>query len=134
LRVPDHNAIAMAFTLATLTSGDGGYPEGGSLRMAGRMAKRFEALGGTIACGKVVSKVAVQNGVACGVIINDEHVLADAVVVTQDTLVAIDTLFDAPIQEPWAQKMRNSIKPVLNTFISVGVEMFPTRLWRDLIG
>ena len=119
---PDYNATAMAFTMATLTSGDGGYPEGGSLRMAGRMAKRFEALGGTIQYGKVVSKVSVQNGVACGVIINDEHVKADAVIVTQDTLVAIDTLFDAPIQEPWAQKMRNSIKPVLNTFISVGVE------------
>ncbi|PKM52155.1 MAG: NAD(P)/FAD-dependent oxidoreductase [Firmicutes bacterium HGW-Firmicutes-7] len=119
---PDFSATAMAFTIATLTSGDGGYPEGGSLAMAGRMAKRFEALGGTVQYGKEVSKVSVHSGVACGVIINGEQINADAVIVTQDTRVAIDTLFDAPIQEPWAQKMRNSIKPVLNTFISVGVE------------
>ncbi len=118
----DYNATAMAFTIATLSSGDGGYPEGGSLYMAGRMAKRFDALGGTIKYGKEVSKVSVQNGVASGVIINGEHINADAVIVTQDALVAIDTLFDSPIQEPWAQKMRKSIKPVLNTFISVGVE------------
>ncbi len=119
---PDYNATAMAFTMATLASGDGGYPEGGSLSMAARMAKRFEALGGKIQYKKEVNKVLVQNGAACGVIINDEEVKADAVIVTQDTLVAIDTLFDPPIQEPWAQKMRNSIIPVLNTFISVGVE------------
>ncbi|PKM93773.1 MAG: NAD(P)/FAD-dependent oxidoreductase [Firmicutes bacterium HGW-Firmicutes-1] len=118
----DYNATAMAFTIATLSSGDGGYPEGGSLRMADRMAKRFEALGGTIQYSKEVCKVSVQNGVACGVIINGEHIKSDAVIVTQDTLVAIDTLFDPPIRETWAQKMRESIKPVLNTFVSVGVE------------
>ena len=119
---PDQSATALAFTMATLASGDGGYPEGGSLSMASRMAKRFEALGGTIQYGKEVSKVSVQNGVACGVIINDEFIKAEAVIVTLDTLVAIDTMFEVPIQEPWAQKMRSSIKPVLNTFISVGVE------------
>lgn len=119
---PEYSATALIFTIATLTSGDGGYPEGGSLAMASRMSKRFVALGGTIRYSKNVDKVAVQNGVANGVFINDEHIKADAVIVTQDTLVAIDILFDKPICEPWAQTMRKSIKPVLNTFISVGVE------------
>lgn len=119
---PDNNATAMIFTIATLASGDGGYPEGGSLAMANRMAKRFETLGGTIQYSKEVSKVSVQNGVAYGVIINGEHIQADAVIITQDTRVAIDNLFDPPIREPWAEKMRKSIKPMLNTFISVGVE------------
>ncbi len=118
----DNKAIGMIFTIATVISGDGGYPEGGSLAMANRMAKYFETLGGTIQYGKSVSKVLVQNGAACGVVINGEQIQADAVIVTQDTLVAIDTLFDAPICEPWAQKMRESTKPILNTFISVGVE------------
>lgn len=118
----DNNATAMAFTISTLVSGDGGYPEGGSLGMANRMAKRFETLGGTIQYGKTVSKVSVQNGAACGVIINGEYIQAEAVIVTQDTLVAIDTLFDSPIREQWAEKMRQSTKPMLNTFISVGVE------------
>lgn len=119
---PDFIAIAMAFTLATFASGDGGYPEGGSLAMAHRMARNFEKLGGTIQYGKKVSKVSVQNGIACGVIVGGELIPADGVIVTQDTLVAVDTLFDPPIQEPWAQKMRKNTKPMLNTFISVGVE------------
>ncbi|MDF2568287.1 MAG: amine oxidase [Oscillospiraceae bacterium] len=118
----DNSAIAMAVTIATFVSGDGGYPEGGSLSMANRMAKCFETLGGTIQYGKSVSKVLVQNNIACGVIINGEQIPADAVIVTQDTLVAIDTLFDSPIREPWAEEMRRNTKPVLNTFISIGVE------------
>jgi phytoene dehydrogenase-like protein len=100
----------------------GYFFEGGSLKMASRMAKHFIALGGTIQYGKRVSKVSVQEGIANGVIIDGEYIKSDAVIVTQDTLAAIDSLFDEPIQEPWAQKMRISIKPVLNTFISLGVE------------
>jgi len=118
----EYNAVSMIVTIATLASGDGGYPEGGSLGMAGRMAKTFKKLGGRIEYGKLVSKVAVQNGAACGVIINGEQIPADAVIVTQDTLAAIDSLFDPPITEPWAEKMRTSTKPVLDTFIGVGVK------------
>lgn len=119
---PDFNAVAMAFTLATFVAGDGGYPEGGSLAMANRMADHFEKLGGTIHYGKKVGKVSVLDGAARGVIIDGNLIPADAVIVTQDTLMAIDTLFDPPIQEPWAQKMRETTKPMLNTFIGLGVE------------
>lgn len=119
---PDYSAAGMVFTIATLASGDGGYPEGGSLSMANRMAKHFESLGGTIKYGSKVSKVSVKNGIAEGVIINGEFIKADAVIVTQDTLAAVDTLFDSPINEPWAEKMRKNTKPELDTFISVGVE------------
>lgn len=119
---PDYIATAMAFTIATLASGDGGYPEGGSLAMANRMAKNFEKLGGRIHYGKKVSKISVKNDIACGVIIDGDLIQADGVIVTQDTLVAVDALFDPPIQEPWAQKMRENTKPMLNTFISMGVE------------
>ena len=118
----DNNATGLVFTIATLASGDGGYPEGGSLAMAGRMAKRFEALGGKIEYSKVVSKVAVNNDKAYGVIVNDELIPSDNVIVTQDTLVAINKLFDKAIEEPWAERMRENTKPMLNTFISLGVE------------
>ncbi|HHU50335.1 MAG TPA: NAD(P)/FAD-dependent oxidoreductase [Firmicutes bacterium] len=119
---PENNASGMIFTIATLVSGDGGYPEGGSLGMANRMAKRFQTLGGTIQYGKEVSKVPVQNGVASGIIIDGEQIPADAVIITQDTRVAIDNLFDSPLREPWAEKMRESTKPMMITFICVGVE------------
>lgn len=118
----DNNAMATIFTMATLVSGDGGYPEGGSLSMASRMAKHFERLGGRIQYGKAVNRVTVENGTVYGVIVNGEQIPADAVIVTQDTFAAIDALFDPPIREPWAEKMRKSTKPMLCTFISVGVE------------
>lgn len=118
----EYSATGMLFTLATLASGDGGYPEGGSLAMANRMAKYFEALGGKIKYNCRVTKVAVKNGVSDGVIVNGEHFSADAVIVTQDTLVAIDKLFDPPINEEWAKRMRQATRPMLNTFLCLGIE------------
>jgi phytoene dehydrogenase-like protein len=117
----DNIAIGTIFTFATLASGDGGYPEGGSLAMAGRIAKRFQESGGRIEYGKMVDKVEVQNGAACGAVVNGELIPADAVIVAQDALVAIDTLFDPPIREPWAERMRQNTKPTLDTFIGLGV-------------
>lgn len=119
---PEYSATGLLFTLATFTSGDGGYPEGGSLGMALRIAKQVEALGGRIIYGAPVSKVVVRNGAARGVVVNGEELLSDAVIVTRDTLTAIDTLFDAPIEEPWAQEMRKSTIPILDTFIGLGVQ------------
>jgi phytoene dehydrogenase-like protein len=119
---PEFGATGLVFTLATLATGDGAYPEGGSIAMAKRIAKKFESLGGIIEYRKLVSKVLVENSEAKGVIIEGEKIFADAVIVTQDTLVAIDKLFDTPINEPWAQKMRKTTRPTLDTFISVGVE------------
>lgn len=119
---PDFVSTAMTFTIATLASGDGGYPEGGSLGMANRIAKYFEALGGKILYGKAVSKVTVREDTADGVIVGGEHILADAVIVTRDTLSAIDTLFESPIHEAWAEEMRRNTIPMINTFISIGVE------------
>jgi phytoene dehydrogenase-like protein len=119
---PEYNATGLLFTLATFASGDGGYPAGGSLGMATRIAKNLETMGGRIIYGKPVSKVLVQEGVAKGVVVNGEQIIADAVIVTRDTLTAVDTLFDSPIQEEWALNMRKSTVPVLDTFIGVGVE------------
>ena len=119
---PGYNASGMVFTIATLVSGDGGYPEGGSLGMAKRIADYVIALGGRIDYGKSVSKVEVQNGAACGVIIDGKLIPSDAVIVAQDTMVAIDQLFDPPIKDEWAMTMRKTTVPMNNTFLCLGVE------------
>ena len=118
----DFSASGLLFTIATLASGDGGYPEGGSLAMAKRMADRFQSLGGTIAYKTRVEKVSVENGAATGVVVAGETVPYDAVIVTQDTRSAIDSLFDAPLHEPWMEQMRNDTHPMLDVFIGLGVE------------
>lgn len=119
---PENNASGLVFTIATLISGDGGYPEGGSLDMAKRIADYVRALGGKIEFGKSVDRVEVQNGAACGVIVEGNLIQSDAVIVAQDTMVAIDRLFDPPIYEAWAETMRKVTIPMLNTFIGLGVE------------
>ena len=118
----DYSASGVLFTIATLAAGDGGYPKGGSLAMAGRMAKYFERLGGTIQYQTTVEKVTVVNGAATGVVVAGETIPADAVIVTRDTLSAIDTLFDEPIQEPWAVKMRAETVPMMSVFVGLGIE------------
>lgn len=118
----ENNASALVFTLATLAAGDGGYPLGGSLGMADRIAKKFLSLGGDIQYNRPVEKILVTQGCANGIVVGGEAVHTDAVIVTQDTLAAIDTLFDTPVHEPWAEKMRAQTKPVLNTFLCLGVK------------
>lgn len=129
----ENSAVAMLFTLATLAAGDGGYPAGGSLTMPGRMAKRFETLGGTLHYGKKVEKIIVENGAACGIVVDGQTIPAHAVIVTQDTRMAIDTLFDPPIDEPWAQQMRAETVPTMNTFIALGVQADLSQLPEKLL-
>lgn len=129
----DYNASALLMTLACLASGDGGYPEGGSLSMALRVAKHFEDLGGKIEYGQRVQKILVKNERAVGVIVNHEEISADAVVVTVDTLSAIDHLFDEPLHEPWMEKMRTNTKLAMNTFICLGIETDLSDLPENLV-
>ncbi len=120
---PEQSATGLVFTIATLTGGDGGYPEGGSLAMTRRMAALFERLGGKIVYSQKVARVLMQNGGATGVELADgTSANADAVIVTQDTRTAVDTLFAPPLDEPWMKRMRENTKPLLNTFIALGVE------------
>jgi phytoene dehydrogenase-like protein len=123
-----YNTGSLLFTLGCFASGDGGYPEGGSRNMALRMAGRFESLGGTIRynCKAGNVRLAGTGGrgslkTAEGVYAGSEFVPADAVIVSADTLAAIDRLFDPPLHEPWTEIMRHRTRPLINTFISLGV-------------
>ena len=118
----DYVATSVVFTLATYAAGDGGYPEGGSLAIARRMADKFVKLGGAIRYNTPVRNVIVRDGAAVGVELEGGAEEADAVIVTQDTLAAVDRLFDPPIREPWVERMKQTTVPSLNTFLSIGVE------------
>lgn len=117
----DMSAMGLAFTLATLAAGDGGYPLGGSLAMARRVAETLERLGGRIEYRSLVEQVAVRDGRAVGVVVDGEERAFDAVIVTQDLRMAVDELFDPPIVEPWAEHLREHVHPILDTFVSLGI-------------
>ena len=114
---PVNNAMTFAYTLSSFFTGDSGYPSGGSLRMALNMADTFKAAGGEIRYNTAVEKVTEK-----GVIVNGELLEADAVIVTVDARTAIDKLFDKPIEDGWAKRMRKLLVTCQTVFIGVGVE------------
>ena len=114
---PVNNAMTFAYTLSGFFTGDSGYPSGGSLRMALNMADTFVKAGGEIRYNTAVEKV-----VDGGVYVNGELMKADAVIVTVDARTAIDKLFEKPIQDSWARRMRKLLVTTQTVFVGVGVE------------
>ena len=122
--VPDYfTAVALIVTLGTINTGDGGYPEGGSLAMVERMVKTFKDLGGSLLLNTKVKRVKIVNNVAVGVTLKDETELnADAVIVAQETIAALDRLFETPLQDKWLANLRKNAKSEVCTFISMGIK------------
>jgi phytoene dehydrogenase-like protein len=125
--VPSYDALSLMVTLGCFAAGDGGYIKGGSLTLAHNMAKRFTDSGGVIKYGQKVQQVQISGDKACGLVVGGERVPADGVIVTSDTLKAIDTLFDPPLNEGWALAMRKTTaisgRLLMCTFISIGIEV-----------
>ena len=119
--MPEYDASSLMFTLATLHAGDGGYPEGGSLAMTERMAKMFTDLGGRLLLKTKALKVNIENGAAKGVTLENGTLDADAVIVTQETIAALDKLFDPPPKDAWLDDLRKTTKPSVCTFVCVGI-------------
>jgi phytoene dehydrogenase-like protein len=119
---PEYDTVSLIYTLANFASGDGGYIEGGSLKLSAGMAGRFTELGGVIRYGERIDRVVVKNGRAAGVVTKGEYIPADAVIVAVDPLAALDKLFDEPVRENWTRKMRRNTIPLVSTFVCMGVE------------
>jgi phytoene dehydrogenase-like protein len=116
-----YSASAIIFTLATLETGDGGYPEGGSLALTERMAQTFKNLGGNLLLNTKVDKIVIENGAVTGVKLKNEILKTDAVIVTQETIAALDKLFDTPPNDAWLKEIREVTKPAVCTFIGIGI-------------
>ncbi|MBR4735956.1 MAG: NAD(P)/FAD-dependent oxidoreductase [Bacteroidales bacterium] len=114
---PVNNALTFAYTLSSFFNGDSGYPSGGSLRMALNMADTFVKAGGEIRYNTAVEKV-----VDGGVIVGGDLLKADAVIVTVDARTAIDKLFEKPLEDGWARRMRKLLVTSQTVFVGIGVE------------
>ncbi|MCL2833707.1 MAG: NAD(P)/FAD-dependent oxidoreductase [Treponema sp.] len=122
--LPGYSAISLAATLSTLDTGDGGYPESGSLAMTGRMAKTFTDLDGKLLLNTKARKVNIENNIVTGVTLEqttDNTIAADAVIVTQETMAAAQKLFDVPLNEEWLTDLCKDTKPAVCTFICAGI-------------
>ena len=129
-----YNALSFIYTLGSFASGDCGYPEGGSIRMANNMLETYKSLGGKILFRTKAENIHIEDYEVRGVVVSDgrggqqQEIEADAVIVTQDARAAVDCLFDTMIDEPWVNTMRHEVKTEQNIFIGMGVKADLSRL------
>lgn len=118
----EFNALSFLYTLGQFTSGDCGFPEGGSLRMAQNMADTLLSLGGKIQYKTKVQKVVVQDSRVKGVIVDGKLIEADSVAIGFDSMTAVDTMFERPLDEPWVSRMKNDVSIEQNMFVGLGLK------------
>ncbi len=89
----EYAASSLLVSYASVASGNGEIPMGGSLAMAQRMAKRFQDLGGHLCCDAPVSRILIEKGKATGIEITDKKVVkADYVISAVDTMEMFEHL------------------------------------------
>jgi phytoene dehydrogenase-like protein len=120
---PDYDLVSFFFILSCFMSGDGGYVEGGSLKLIKNMADHFAGLGGELRCGLRADKVEIKGGKAVGITAGGEFIPADAVIVAADILGAGGRLFDPVLNEPWIKWIQKNAGLIVNTFLSLGLEV-----------
>lgn len=91
----EYAAYALIVSYATMASGNGQVPLGGSRAMAQRMVGRLEELGGRLHLGCAVQRVLCEDGRAVGVALEGgEEVRADAVIFSADMSLLYGGLID----------------------------------------
>ena len=104
-----------------------GYPIGGSLKFSQAIEKRYLELGGKIRYNSRVSKIITQNGVACGLMLEDgQEVNSDLIVSAADGYTTIFKMLDGKfINEQIASfynKENQDLKPYPSLInISLGI-------------
>ncbi|MDR0455138.1 MAG: NAD(P)/FAD-dependent oxidoreductase [Treponema sp.] len=111
-------SLSLLHTMACFMD-SGVYPEGGSLNLGKRMEDKINALGGRILFNTKADRIIFEGNTACGLEIQGEKILCDAVIVTQDLLTA-ENLLKKPLNDKWIQSAKND-PPVQTTFACIGV-------------
>ena len=83
----EYNASSFFVSYATVISGNGGIPAGGSLAMTNRIIDKFEKLGGKLYCNSIVKRVIISGNQADGIeLVNGEVIPADYVICATDAM------------------------------------------------
>lgn len=83
----DYQAYAHIVSYATVVSGNGEIPVGGSLAMTNRIIEKYEKLGGKLYCRHAVKRVIVKGNSATGIeLTNGKEIKADYIVCATDTM------------------------------------------------
>lgn len=122
---PGYSTLSFLFIISCFMDNDGGYVEGGSVRMVQNMARYYAELGGELQYGCKAEKLIVdrESGLkAAGVIANGKSIPADAVILAFDLQNAVETFFDDPISESWMDRLWKKPNLIITYFVCVGVK------------
>ncbi|SHH76228.1 phytoene desaturase family protein [Clostridium grantii] len=99
--VPHHfPASIIFFTLASFTSGNGGWPMGGSLKMSLRIENKFKTLGGKVNYNTKVQRIIVHNGSAVGIELeNGQVVQGDYIISAVDANMLVTNLLEGKYKD-----------------------------------
>lgn len=94
--IPNYQAFSLIFSYATVTSGSGDIPVGGSMAMVERIVAKYKALGGKIHLNTPVEKIIIDGKRATGVALYDgTQLAADYIVPACDTSFTFGKLLPA---------------------------------------
>lgn len=120
-------AYALFYCLGIRSSGDGGWPMGGSMALMKRMQQRFETLGGKVHLNALVDKIIVKDGIATGIRLkDDEHeIAADYIIPAVDGEMLHKHFLEGKFQDEYftiryAEKQNYLL--LTGTYIGLGVQ------------
>jgi len=118
-------AYALFYSLGIRTSGDGGWPVGGSLAFMQRIRTHFEELGGKIYLGCNVDKIVVKDGVATGIKLKDDdnEISADYIIPAVDGEMLLAKLLENKYHDEYFKARYSDSKSYLlltGTYVSFG--------------
>ncbi len=118
-----HKATSLVTTLASMSTGDSGWPTGGSLAFAKRIEQRYLELGGKVSYRSPVSKVLIEQGKTKGIELTDgRQVSADYVISTADAHWTLYDLLEGKyLDEQW--KTLYNDRDAYPTYITVQVSL-----------
>lgn len=106
---PHYTVLFLIITIAAFCADNGGLPEGGSLKMALRMEKRFKDLGGKVLTRKEAVKINMEGKKAVSVDFADgTQIKADYIIAAMDTQILFEQLLDVPMPNKLAKKYQDA--------------------------
>lgn len=106
----EYVASSFLVSYATIASGNGEIPKGGSLAMTNRMIDRLRSLGGKLYCNTPVSRILIEHKTAVGIELADgRRVMSDYVVSSVDTMEMFSRLIgEKYMDKKWRSCYENS--------------------------
>lgn len=120
---------ALFYAMGIRSSGDGGWPMGGSMAFVKRMQQRFEMLGGRVYTRSAVDKILIEDGKAVGIRLEKDgrEIKGDYIISAVDADVLLNRLLrgvysDAFFKTRFEERKQDYLL-LTGTYVSMGISL-----------